>query len=159
MAPFCHLLVTCLTISLVFSQRNPLELIPQLVIVPPNFSFSCFGPFLTSEVGSGPVKSAVEPTRIVRPLRNCYWVGSLDFNFLGNQGSFSTKPPNSYSLFAGGSTATKANLFRVFAPFRSSLPKDYGETAFASGGAATEELTSPLRCPFSPLIWLAGCPY
>ena len=27
-------------------------------------------------------------------ILDCYWVGSLDFNFLGNQG-FSTKPANS----------------------------------------------------------------
>ena len=37
---------------------------------------------------------------------DCYWVGSLDFNFLGNQG-VSTKPQK-VKLFAGGSTATTA---------------------------------------------------
>ena len=25
---------------------------------------------------------------------DCYWAGSLDFHFLGNQGAFRTKPPN-----------------------------------------------------------------
>ena len=37
---------------------------------------------------------------------DCYWVGSLDFNFLEHFG-VSTKPQRSEQLFAGGSTATK----------------------------------------------------
>ena len=41
---------------------------------------------------------------------DCHWVGSLDFSFLGNQVAFSTNPPKSFTLFAGGSTATKISL-------------------------------------------------
>ena len=36
---------------------------------------------------------------------DCYWVGSLDFHFLGNQGVFHSTPQK-VKLFAGGSTAT-----------------------------------------------------
>ena len=48
---------------------------------------------------------------------DCYWVGSLDFNFWGNQGGVSTKPSKSDSLFAGESTATKmGNPFSTTKP-------------------------------------------
>ena len=49
---------------------------------------------------------------------DCYWVGSLDFSFLGNQVGFSTKPPKSYSLFAGGSLQhpRKTSWLCVFSP-------------------------------------------
>ena len=33
---------------------------------------------------------------------DCYWAGSLDLNFLGNQGVFH-EPPKGEKLFAGGS--------------------------------------------------------
>ena len=40
-------------------------------------------------------------------LLDCYWVGSLDFSFLGNQG-FSIEPKTSSKHFGEGSAATKA---------------------------------------------------
>ena len=40
----------------------------------------------------------------VRTIVGCYWVGSLDFNFWGNNGVLLMRP--AAKLFAGGSTAT-----------------------------------------------------
>ena len=51
--------------------------------------------------------------RVGFPL-GCYWVGSLDFNFLVETKVFSTKPNKSEKLFAGGVvTATELTSFGV----------------------------------------------
>ena len=42
---------------------------------------------------------------------DCYWVGSLDFNILGNQVGFSTKPPKkSFTFCLGGLASNQASL-------------------------------------------------
>ena len=46
------------------------------------------------------------PKRVQTLKLDCYWVGSLDFNFFGNRVGFSVKPQQ-LILFAGKSTATK----------------------------------------------------
>ena len=38
-----------------------------------------------------------------RLVLDCYWVGSVDLNFFLEIKGFSTKPPKSFQLFAGGS--------------------------------------------------------
>ena len=57
---------------------------------------------------------------VPRLLLGCYWLASLDFSCLGKQVGFSTKPLKSYSLFAGGSTATESRFDRFKAPVRRS---------------------------------------
>ena len=41
------------------------------------------------------------------PFRDCYWVGSLDFKFLGNQGGFHSTPEKSTTFGRGVVAATK----------------------------------------------------
>ena len=54
---------------------------------------------LRASIGQGQCVS------LVPGLLDCYWVGSLDFNFWGNQGVFRQTPQTVF--LAGGSTATK----------------------------------------------------
>ena len=48
---------------------------------------------------------------------DCYWVGSVGFNFSGNQGGFPLNPQK-VKLFAGGSTATKKQISPRFSRAR-----------------------------------------
>ena len=52
-------------------------------------------------------------------LLNCYWVGSLDFNFLVEINVFSTKPHKKFKTFCKGvPAATKFRASKIFNPAR-----------------------------------------
>ena len=74
---------------------------------------------------------------------NCYWVGSVDFNFFLEIKGFSTKPPKSY-FFAGGSTATKFSA-RISSHFKG-VPK--GDGALNYG--CPPPLPAPGQCKKCP---------
>ena len=78
---------------------------------------SCSGPGSCGGFGGGGRKAAGLSCKKVRmpPFLYCYWVGSLDLNFLGHQGVFHSAHKS--EAFCRASTATNNSAFKTIVKY------------------------------------------